>query len=143
MHSLTLTSPSPQLRPISHTARVFVIESDVTLRRLFDQSLRRSGFDTFSGAVGKSVTESIKAVQPDIVLMDFDFLDVNALDLIYKIKTHSGTHPPAIIALSDRDRYHYHVAEDVAYFFSKPVRIITLLDLLRRISSNRMLHREC
>ena len=143
MHSLSLTSLSPQLRPVSHTARVFVIENHVTLRRLFDQSLGRSGFDTFSGAVGKSVCESIKTVQPDIVLIDFDLLDVDGVDLIHKIKTQMGAHPPAIIALSDRDRYHYHVTEEVAYFFSKPVRIITLLDLLRRISSNRMLHREC
>jgi DNA-binding response OmpR family regulator len=136
MYSSTLTPSSPYINTTIPTARVLIIESNSTLRRLFDQPLRQAGFRTLFSATGNQAETLIASFQPDIVLIDFDLPDVNGLDLIRSIKARGNDHIPAIIALSEHDQHHYR-ATGLAHFFAKPVRVVALIDVLRRISSTR------
>ncbi|MBX3082769.1 MAG: response regulator transcription factor [Anaerolineae bacterium] len=116
------------------TARVLVVEHNDALCHLFYHSLLRSGFATMSVSAGKQTPDLVKSFRPDILLIDLDLPDVNGLDLIRSIKAQLGKQAPIVIAFSTHDRFYYHTAQELDYFFFKPVSVITLNDFVRRVS---------
>jgi CheY-like chemotaxis protein len=135
MSTTDFSMPPQHLTPMMPTARVLVIENNDALRYLFYQTLCRSGFGIMFGSTGAHVLQLTEAFQPDILLIDLDIPNVNALDLIRAIKTQPSGQHLIVIGLTERDRYYYHAAETLDYFLFKPVSVIKLIDLLRRISA--------
>jgi DNA-binding NarL/FixJ family response regulator len=101
--------------------RILIVDDDEPFRVLASELLTMSGFDVVAEAAdGASALAAAQRLRPDIVLLDVQLPDHDGFEVARKL--HAGTHTPAVILVSSRDRgaYRQRLADsDVAGFIPK------------------------
>ena len=80
-------------------ARILVVDDEPALVRAVETNLRKHDFRVERAATGAEAIEAYARIRPDLVLLDLGLPDVDGLQVIRSIRTHSST---PIVVLSAR-----------------------------------------
>lgn len=116
---------------------ILVVEDDEDTAEVVCTLLQDAGYTTQSVDRGETALDEIAAVSPDLVLLDLRLPDMNGLDILRTVRSHSFL--PMIVlsgAGTDRDRVHALEAGADDYMakpFSPEELIARVRALLRRV----------
>jgi CheY-like chemotaxis protein len=81
-----------------------IVDDDPSTRRLVRDSLRLSGdeYDIYEADDGRSALDLIRAVQPDVVLLDLTMPDIGGIPVCSQIKGDPRTAHTEIVIVSAR-----------------------------------------
>jgi len=116
---------------LSSAARVLVIEDDAAIRRVLKTNLVRHGFQVRSADTGAEGLHGFREWHPDVLLLDLGLPDMDGIDLIREIRSHSST---PIVVLSVRGGERDKVAAlDLGAddYLTKPFGVSELLARIR------------
>jgi PAS domain S-box-containing protein len=113
-----------------------VVEDEETLRWIMVHALRRAGYSVMATALGKAGLDTVRAMRPNLVLLDVFLPDVDGREICQQIKQdpNLATVFVAIVSgikVSPQDQTSGYVAGADAYI----VRPISNHDLLTRVES--------
>ena len=80
--------------------RVLIIDDDPAIRKLLSVSLSLRGFEAFSAADSFEGLQELRAVHPDIVILDLGLPDMDGADVLSSIR---ATSPVPVLILSVRN----------------------------------------
>jgi len=66
--------------------KVFIIEDDVSLVRMYSIKLKREGFIVNSTLQGKNAVNLIEDFQPHIILLDIMLPDISGIEILKELK---------------------------------------------------------
>jgi two-component system phosphate regulon response regulator PhoB len=66
--------------------KVFIIEDDVSLVRMYSIKLKREGFIVNSTLRGKNAVNLIEDFQPHIILLDIMLPDISGIEILKELK---------------------------------------------------------
>ena len=72
-------------------ARILVVDDEPALVRAVETNLRKHDFRVEKAATGAEAIEAYARIRPDLVLLDLGLPDVDGLQVIRSIRTHSST----------------------------------------------------
>lgn len=117
--------------------QILIVEDDDDTAEVIDTLMRDLGYETHIVENGEQALNALSVSMPDLVLLDLNLPDINGLDILRQVRSHS--HMPMIVISGfgkDRDRV---VALEVGAddFLSKPFSpdelIARVRALLRRV----------
>jgi PAS domain S-box-containing protein len=76
----------PGLFRAGRPPRVLVVDDDPTARKLLGDLLRAEGAEVHEAADGRQALEDIRALQPDVVLLDLIMPEVDGFDVIAQVR---------------------------------------------------------
>jgi signal transduction histidine kinase len=76
---------------------IFIVDDDEGLTRLISRSLRREGYLTDAAGSGKEALAWLQTHDPDLMLLDLKLTDLNATELVERLKTNKRLAPFLII----------------------------------------------
>ena len=85
---------------MSPSSRVLIVEDDLELAAVLEESLRRAGFDTSTAATAYGAIERARAWRPDVVLLDLLLPDGSGKDVCLALKTDPATRRGGVIITS-------------------------------------------
>lgn len=71
---------------MKNSAKVFIVENDISLVRMYSIKLKKEGFDVNSSTMGKDAVKMIEDFVPDIILLDIMLPDISGLEVLKEIK---------------------------------------------------------
>ncbi len=91
------------------TIRILVVDDNDASRFIKVQILRRAGYDVSEARTGTEGLEMVRALRPDLVVLDVNLPDVSGLEVCRKIKTEFGAPSIQVLqvsqtAVTDADR---------------------------------------
>jgi DNA-binding NtrC family response regulator len=114
--------------------RVLVVDDDPGIREAVGDYLHESGFDVDRAASLAEGEERFRATRPDLVLMDHELPDGDALDLIPRLRALDPTVPLVVLtAHASLDLAVRAVKEGAEQFLAKPVPLPTLRVVVERV----------
>jgi DNA-binding NtrC family response regulator len=119
------------------SAKVLVVDDDQATRDGLKQILLNDGFDAITAATFPEAVQALRAVDPDLLIVDVRLGEYNGLQLI--ITTERKI--PAIVLTGYADK----VVEDEAHhegaeYMLKPIQPSALLSLVRRLLADANLN---
>jgi DNA-binding response OmpR family regulator len=87
------------LRPVSGTARIVVVEDDMSVAELVTLYLRNAGYLVEHAPTGGRARALFGEVKPALVVLDLGLPDADGLDLLKELRSHGDT---PVIALTAR-----------------------------------------
>jgi DNA-binding response OmpR family regulator len=81
--------------------RILIVDRDLDMRRFLNRTLDIEGFDTVIVADSDTALDVLGRLDPDMVIMDTDEPDENALRAIDNIRQHSNV--PIVVLTSDNE----------------------------------------
>lgn len=110
--------------------KILVVDDEEQNVRLLVSLLRAEGYDTDTASNGREAVEKVKAVSPDLVLMDIMMPDMDGYEACSLIKKDAeSTNIPVVIvtALSDRESKLRGLEVSANDFLTKPIDRIELI----------------
>ena len=119
-------------------ARVMIVDDDPSARRLARDSLTLSGeqWDIWEADDGRSAIDLIRAVRPDVILLDITMPDVGGLPVCSEIKADPLTSRTQIVIVSARTESDFIAASIEAgatEYVTKPFQPADLVRRVRRV----------
>ena len=116
-------------------ARVMIVDDDPSARRLARDSLRLSGedWDIWEADDGRSALDLIRAVRPDVILLDLTMPEIGGIPVCSEIKSDPVTCRAEIVIVSartERDFISASIAAGASEYVTKPFQPA---DLVRRV----------
>jgi two-component system response regulator AdeR len=116
-------------------SRVLIVDDDPAARKLARDTLRLSGeeWDIWEADDGRSALNLIRAVKPDVVLLDITMPEVGGLPLCSEIKSDPVMRSTEIVIVSARTESDFiaaSMAAGASDYLTKPFQPA---DLLRRV----------
>ncbi len=71
---------------MENSAKVFIVEDDISLVRMYTIKLKKEGYDVNSSTIGKVAAEMIEGFMPNIILLDIMLPDISGLEVLKEIK---------------------------------------------------------
>jgi len=123
-------------------ARVMIVDDDPSARRLARDSLSLSGeqWDIWEADDGRSAIDLIRAVKPDVILLDITMPEIGGIPVCSEIKADPLTSRAEIVIVSARTESDFIAASidaGASEYVTKPFQPA---DLVRRV--RRVLRRE-
>ncbi len=81
--------------------KVLIVEDDVTLRQIYKEYLEQQGFEVSIAVDGEEGIRQIKAVKPDIVLLDLIMPKVSGFEVLEAVKNNEDTKNIAILVMTN------------------------------------------
>lgn len=81
--------------------KILVVEDDKFLRELISQKLTKEGYAVVEAVDGEKGIESIKAEDPDLVLLDLILPGIDGFEVLAKMKSDPGLAEIPVIILSN------------------------------------------
>jgi DNA-binding response OmpR family regulator len=75
---------------------VLIVEDEPHQRLLYEDELRRHGFDTLTAADGARCLENLLAMDIDLIILDIRLPGMDGIDLLSRIRGHDRTVPVII-----------------------------------------------
>ena len=72
---------------VTRAPRVLLADDDAVSRKLLSASLTRSGFDVHTASDGEEALELIDAVDPDLLVLDFEMPQINGAEVCHRLRT--------------------------------------------------------
>ena len=82
-------------------AKILIIEDDKFLRELISRKLTDENFETEQAVDGEQGLKQIRAVQPDLVLLDLILPGIDGFEVLSKMKEDTALAPIPVIILSN------------------------------------------
>lgn len=122
--------------------RVLIVDDDPSARKLARDSLSLSGenWDIWEADDGRSALDLIRAVRPDVILLDITMPEVGGIPVCSEIKADPLTSSAEIVIVSARTESDFisaSIEAGASEYVTKPFQP---LDLVRRV--RRVLQRE-
>jgi len=113
--------------------RVLVVESGEDSAVCLTALLRLNGFDARSARTGSDALRLFSEHQPGAVIIDLDLPDMDACDMIRRMKTTSNPSAAAVVITAHSDTGHRLAAMNAgaAAYILKPAEPTELIQLLR------------
>lgn len=108
--------------------RILIVDDDATMRLLMNETLQEDGYIIDEADNGFDALQSIKAVQPDLVLLDVRMPGLSGFDVCAEIRELSGDTNIAIVmvtGLEDSESIETAFQLGATAFISKPINWIT------------------
>jgi len=118
------------------------VDDDPSARRLARDTLRLSGenWDIWEADDGRSAIDLIRAVRPDVILLDITMPEIGGIPVCSEIKADPLTSRAQIVIVSARTESDFisaSIEAGASEYITKPFRPA---DLLRRV--RRILHKD-
>jgi DNA-binding response OmpR family regulator len=119
-------------------ARVLIVDDDPSARRLARDSLSLSGedWDIWEADDGRSAIDLIRAVRPDVILLDITMPEVGGIPVCTEIKADPVTSNAEIVIVSARTEPDFIAAgieAGATEYVTKPFQPADLVRRVRRI----------
>ncbi|MFB3882122.1 MAG: PleD family two-component system response regulator [Armatimonadota bacterium] len=119
-------------------ARVLVVDDDPSARKLARDSLRLSGedWDIWEAHDGRSALNLIRAVKPDVVLLDITMPEVGGIPVCSEIKSDPVTRHAHIVIVSARTEADFiaaSMAAGASDYITKPFQPDDLVRRVKRV----------
>ena len=75
---------------------ILIVEDEPHQRLLYEDELRRRGFDTLTAADGERCLENLLAMDIDLIVLDIRLPGMDGIDLLSRIRGHDRTIPIVI-----------------------------------------------
>ena len=123
-------------------ARVMIVDDDPSARRLARDSLSLSGeqWDIWEADDGRSAIDLIRAVRPDVILLDITMPEIGGIPVCSEIKADPLTSRAQIVIVSARTESDFIAASIEAGATEYVTKPFQPADLVRRV--RRVLRRE-
>jgi len=121
--------------------KIFIVDDDQSLQRLYTLILKEAGFEIIDTAFnGKIAVEKYNNLEekPDIVLMDHRMPIKNGLDAMTEI-LHINNHVKIIFASADISIKQKALSLGACAFLDKPFNMRKLLYMIQKISEDLLL----
>ena len=115
--------------------RILVVEDDFMNMKLTQHILETEGYDVLKATTAREAIEQIKAIPPDLILMDVHLPDINGMTAVRIIRESTGTRDITILALTacamkgDRERI---LRMGCDGYISKPINVRSFTKTLRK-----------
>lgn len=113
--------------------KLMIVDDDETMVRLLTTLLQMDGFEVLRGRGGEGLTEQVRQVRPDLVLMDVFLSEADGLDLLRQLKAHPDLAEVPVIMSSGMDLTEKCLEAGANAFLLKPY---TPEQLLQTIQEN-------
>jgi CheY-like chemotaxis protein len=128
-------------------SRVLIVDDDPAARKLARDTLRLSGeeWDIWEADDGRSALNLIRAVKPDVVLLDITMPEVGGLPLCSEIKSDPVMRSTEIVIVSARTESSFiaaSMAAGASDYLTKPFQPADLLRRVRRVLQKEVGGRE-
>jgi len=142
MHGMSRAVPQTRklTRPDGSPVRAVVVDDEDSLTDLLAMALRYEGWDVKTAANGQAALKTIKAHQPDVVVLDIMLPDLDGLTVLQRLRADGNDVP--VLFLTAKDAVEDRVAgltvggdDYVTKPFSLEELVARLRGLLRRTSS--------
>lgn len=114
--------------------RVLLVDDDEFIRRIIAQMLRQAGLEVHSVSTLESGRQILKAVEPEMLLLDYQLPDGTGLDLLRELKSSPAFQKIPVVMLtgkSDKQVIFDCVSLGAADFIVKPVQQSALLSKIK------------
>ena len=121
--------------------KIFIVDDDQSLQRLYTLILKEAGFEIIDTAFnGKIAVEKFNNLEekPDIVLMDHRMPVKNGLDAMAEI-LQINNHTKIIFASADMSIKQKAIARGACAFLDKPFDLRKLLAIIQKICEEQVL----
>ncbi len=121
-----------------HPLRILIAEDNPTNQRVALRLLERLGYRADVVGNGLEAVEAVGRQQYDLVLMDIQMPEMDGVAATHQLLANHPTKRPRIVAMTanalkgDREKY---LAEGMDDYIAKPVRVDTLMAMLKRAKS--------
>ena len=116
--------------------KILIVDTEKDLLRSMSLQLKRSGYNVVIATDGMSATETVRAEQPDLILLDINLPAGDGFDVMRRISLIPQVAFTPIIIITARDPIKTRklaLEAGAQAFFQKPVDIDELLDAIRNI----------
>ena len=116
-------------------ALVLVVEDNPTTSKLVQFALTAAGFLVVTAATGRAALETLGEIKPDVIIQDLMLPDIDAFDLLRRMRSVPTVHEVPIIAFSAFTEMLDQARNSEATFdecVSKPIEPSKLIAIVRR-----------
>lgn len=118
--------------------RVMIVDDDPSARRLARDSLSLSGedWDIWEADDGRSALDLIRAVRPDVILLDITMPEIGGIPVCSEIKSDPLTSSAEIVIVSARTESDFvsaSIEAGASEYVTKPFRPADLVQRVRRV----------
>ena len=130
------THPRDWGRAPTHDQTVLVVDDDDAVRLTLRRMLEKEGIDVVEAADGESALETVRRVQPDLVLLDVIIPELTGFEVCRRVKDDPETRlTPVVLVTGLEDREHRITGIEAGAddFLSKPFDRVELLARARSL----------
>lgn len=126
--------------PACCRATVMVVDDSMTVRRVTARLLEREGYRVLLANDGVDALEQLRAVSPDLLLVDIEMPRMDGFDLMRQLRANPQTAATPVIMITSRsaDKHRNHALTlGVDAFFGKPFQEPALLAAMQDLLTRR------
>lgn len=72
-------------------AKILVVDDDMTLRQLYEERMKREGYEIISAGDGEEAVQKVQAEKPDLILLDIMMPKINGIDVMKMLREKEET----------------------------------------------------
>ncbi len=129
--TLPKTLPNAEPKPPESTLRVLVIEDSAPVAESLQIALESHGFACRLALSGTDGLREAEAFPADVILIDIGLPDLDGASVARALRSREVLPTPLLVALSGRPQDECCPDNLFDHYFTKPVRLTSLLELLR------------
>jgi DNA-binding response OmpR family regulator len=123
--------------PSSQNFLALIIEDDPKLATIFSLAFQRAGYETEIIEDGRTATERLAAIIPDVVILDLHLPYVSGADILKRIRANERlAHTQVIVMTADLFRADALRGQADAVLF-KPISFIQLQNLATKLRTSQ------
>lgn len=84
--------------------KLFIIEDDIFISKIYEKKLTKEGFDVNVAHDGKEALSKLEATEPDIILLDLVMPNMDGFGLLEKMKKSKRLQNVPVIVLSNLEQ---------------------------------------
>lgn len=114
---------------------VLMADDDPAIRQLVQHHLEKHGFKVLTAVNGGAALATIKAEQPDLVILDIEMPEMNGLEVLRRIRGEASTAHLPVVLLTARDNLNDIITATRAgadAYIPKPFRLHRLLEAVEK-----------
>ena len=114
---------------------IYIVDDDPSIVTILKDILNKyfKGSLIGSSSNGEDAIEEIKALKPDIVLLDFLLPDKDGLQVIKAIREEYDQGIIMISEVSDKQMIAKAYKKDIEFFISKPINVVEVVSVIKKV----------
>jgi two-component system, cell cycle response regulator DivK len=120
--------------------RVLIVEDDENSRRLLEDLLSASGYDTLAVGSGERCVEEILAWTPNLLLLDIGLPGIDGIETLARVRAIEGFGQiPALAITAAMSQFELNRITDLTFngYHAKPININGLLSQVRELLTSK------
>jgi DNA-binding response OmpR family regulator len=132
----------PNSLPVNHLAQstalnplALIVEDDRALAALYAEALRQVHFNSVIALDGAAALAQTKALTPALIILDLHLPYISGIDILRQIRQDAALSTTHVIVTTADVAQASMVKDEADLVLTKPVSVVQLRDLARRIRS--------